>query len=138
LPSAGAKLPQEIAPTWQDARRAPAPIEVADLADLALAMLDDFTQTLTNPRIAAPAGAVKRPAVPAAQSPSTGSGHAPLSEREQEVLRLVAEGLTSKQIGQRLFLSPRTVEHHIPSIFAKLGVDSRAGLVAVATRRGLV
>jgi NarL family two-component system response regulator YdfI len=58
----------------------------------------------------------------------------PLSPREQEVLRLVAEGLTSNQ----LFVSPRTVDHHLTSVFNKLGVDSRAQAVAVAAREGLV
>jgi non-specific serine/threonine protein kinase len=71
----------------------------------------------------------------AAKTPAEAS---PLSAREQEVLRLVAEGLTSKQIGQQLFLSPRTVDHHLNSVFNKLGVDSRAQAVAVATRDGLV
>jgi len=60
-----------------------------------------------------------------------------LSEREQEVLRLVAEGLTSKVIGQQIFLSPRTVDHHLTSIFSKLGVDTRAQAVAVAARDSL-
>jgi DNA-binding NarL/FixJ family response regulator len=62
----------------------------------------------------------------------------PLSEREQEVLHLVAEGTTSKQIGQQLFLSYRTVDHHLTSVFNKLGVDTRAQAVAVATRDGLL
>jgi DNA-binding NarL/FixJ family response regulator len=61
-----------------------------------------------------------------------------LSEREQEVLRLVAEGLTSKAIARQLFLSPRTVDHHVTSIFNKLAVDTRAQAVAVAAREGLV
>jgi predicted ATPase/DNA-binding CsgD family transcriptional regulator len=61
-----------------------------------------------------------------------------LSEREQQVLRLVAEGLTSKQIGDRLFLSPRTIDHHLTSIFNKLGVDNRAQAVAIATRDTLM
>ena len=49
-----------------------------------------------------------------------------LSPREHEVLRLVAEGLTSKQIGEQLFLSYRTIDHHVTAIFNKLGVESRA------------
>ena len=61
-----------------------------------------------------------------------------LSPREQEVLRLVAQGLTSKQIGQQLFLSPRTVDHHVMSICNKLGVETRAQAVAVATRDGML
>jgi non-specific serine/threonine protein kinase len=61
-----------------------------------------------------------------------------LTSREQEVLRLVAEGLTSKQIGQQLFVSPRTVDHHLTAIFSKLGVETRAQAVAVATRDSLI
>jgi DNA-binding NarL/FixJ family response regulator len=61
-----------------------------------------------------------------------------LSERERGVLRLVAEGLTSKQMGQQLFLSHRTVDHHLTSIFNKLGVETRAQAVAVAARDGLL
>jgi DNA-binding NarL/FixJ family response regulator len=61
-----------------------------------------------------------------------------LSSREQDVLRLVAEGLTSKAIGKQLFLSPKTVDHHLASVFNKLGVDTRAQAVAVATRQDLV
>jgi non-specific serine/threonine protein kinase len=62
----------------------------------------------------------------------------PLSAREQEVLQLVAEGLTNRLIGQQLFLSPRTIDHHLSSIFTKLGVDTRAQAVAVAAQRGLL
>lgn len=58
----------------------------------------------------------------------------PLSEREAEVLHLLARGMTNKDIAQRLILSVRTVEAHLRSIFAKLGVRSRteAALWAVA------
>jgi DNA-binding NarL/FixJ family response regulator len=62
----------------------------------------------------------------------------PLSARELEVLRLVAQGLSSKTIGRRLSLSPSTVNHHMQSVFNKLGVDTRAQAVAVATQRGLL
>jgi DNA-binding NarL/FixJ family response regulator len=61
-----------------------------------------------------------------------------LSAREQEVLRLVAEGLTSKAIGQQLSLSPKTVDHHLAAVFNKPGVESRAQAVAVASRQGLL
>jgi DNA-binding CsgD family transcriptional regulator len=54
------------------------------------------------------------------------------------VLRLVAEGQTSKQIGKQLFLSPRTVDHHLYTVFNKLGVESRAQAVAVAARDGFL
>jgi non-specific serine/threonine protein kinase len=97
-------------------------LPLAEVADLALTMLEDISQTQTPSE-----GAAKEP-----------TAESPLSEREQEVLRLVAEGLTSKVIGQRLFLSPRTVDHHLTSIFNKLGVDTRAQAVAVAARDSLI
>jgi DNA-binding CsgD family transcriptional regulator len=60
-----------------------------------------------------------------------------LSAREAEVLRLVAEGLSNPQIGERLFLSPRTVEHHLHAIFNKTGVSSRAAAARWATENAL-
>lgn len=54
-------------------------------------------------------------------------GH--LSEREKEVLGLIVEGLTNKEIGRALALSPRTVETHRANLFAKLEVDSLAQLI---------
>ena len=50
----------------------------------------------------------------------------PLAKREVEVARLIAEGLTNKQIGSRLFISERTVATHVRNILNKLGFDSRA------------
>ncbi len=60
-----------------------------------------------------------------------------LTAREAEVLALVAEGLTNRQIAERLVLSENTVIRHVANIFAKLGVNSRAAAVAVAAERGL-
>ena len=61
-----------------------------------------------------------------------------LSAREREVLRLVAEGLPTKQIALSLSISERTVKFHINSIFHKLGADNRAQAVALAAQRGLL
>jgi DNA-binding CsgD family transcriptional regulator len=61
-----------------------------------------------------------------------------LSEREREVLRLVAEGLPTKQIARNLSISERTVKFHVTSIFHKLGADNRAQAVALAAQRGLL
>ncbi|HEY8345989.1 MAG TPA: response regulator transcription factor [Symbiobacteriaceae bacterium] len=62
----------------------------------------------------------------------------PLSERETEVLHLVAEGLRSKEIADRLEISERTVKAHLTSIFTKLGATSRAEAIVRAMERGLL
>jgi NarL family two-component system response regulator YdfI len=59
-----------------------------------------------------------------------------LSDREQEVLTLIAEGAANKEIALCLSISERTVKAHVTSIFDKLGVNSRAEAVAVALRSG--
>jgi DNA-binding CsgD family transcriptional regulator len=61
-----------------------------------------------------------------------------LSARELEVLKLVAEGLTDSQVAQRLYLSPRTVGHHLRSAYRKLGVSSRTAALREAAGRGLI
>ncbi|MEW2354128.1 response regulator transcription factor [Spirillospora sp. NPDC029432] len=63
---------------------------------------------------------------------------ATLTARELEVLRLVAEGMSNRQISKRLFLSETTVKTHLVHIYAKLEVDSRTAAVAAAGRRGLI
>lgn len=62
-------------------------------------------------------------------STDDGSGMAQLSEREVQVARLVVEGLTYKEVGARLFISAKTVEHHIARIRQRLGADSRTELL---------
>lgn len=63
---------------------------------------------------------------------------APLTPRETEILRLVADGHTNKEIAARLFLSSDTVNGHLDNIYRKLGVSDRAHAVAVALRGGLL
>jgi DNA-binding NarL/FixJ family response regulator len=60
-----------------------------------------------------------------------------LTERETEVLRLVAKGLTAKQVAARLVLSHRTVQNHVQNAMGKLQVRNRAGLVRYAIEAGL-
>jgi DNA-binding NarL/FixJ family response regulator len=57
-----------------------------------------------------------------------------LSRRETEVLRLLGEGLSNREIAERLFISPKTVEHHVSRIYAKLDLASRAEAAAYAVR----
>jgi DNA-binding NarL/FixJ family response regulator len=61
-----------------------------------------------------------------------------LSEREIEVLRLVADGFTNAQIAERLYISPKTVSAHPASIFGKLGVSSCASATRFAIEHSLV
>jgi DNA-binding CsgD family transcriptional regulator/tetratricopeptide (TPR) repeat protein len=60
-----------------------------------------------------------------------------LSRREREVLALIAEGRTNREIGERLFISQKTVGVHVGNILAKLGVSGRVEAAAVAIRLGL-
>jgi DNA-binding CsgD family transcriptional regulator len=55
-----------------------------------------------------------------------------LTSREIDVLRLVATGLTDAEIGERLYISPRTASQHLRSIYAKLNVRSRAAATRIA------
>ena len=61
-----------------------------------------------------------------------------LSDREHEVLRLIAQGLSAPEIGARIHLSTATVKTHLQHLYEKLGVSERAAAVAEGMRRGLV
>ena len=62
----------------------------------------------------------------------------PLSDREIEVLRLTARGMTNKEMGRQLGISARTVQGHLANIYGKLGVYSRTEAVTEALRRGWI
>ena len=62
---------------------------------------------------------------------------AELTVREREVIALVAEGMRNKQIGERLFISEKTVRHYLTSVFDKLGVADRLALMIYAFQHGL-
>jgi DNA-binding CsgD family transcriptional regulator len=61
-----------------------------------------------------------------------------LSEREIEVLGLLIQGLSNRQMAEALFLSPKTVDHHIQHIYDKVGLSTRVGATLFALRHGLV
>ncbi len=92
---------------------------------------------------------------PSAQEPHAVEGHAEplatiiellpvpaapieLTFREQEILALLCQRLTDAEIAERLFVSPRTVNHHVANVLAKLGVANRREAAALAASRGLV
>ncbi len=64
---------------------------------------------------------------------------APLSDQERRVLELIGEGLTNRQIGERMFLAEKTVKNYVSSLLAKLGMQRRtqAAVLATEVRRGL-
>jgi DNA-binding CsgD family transcriptional regulator/tetratricopeptide (TPR) repeat protein len=79
-----------------------------------------------------PVGTPAAPTVPSSAAASLG-----LTQREAEVLALVAEGRTNRQIGQALFITPKTAGVHVSRILAKLGVTGRGEAAAIAHRLGL-
>jgi DNA-binding CsgD family transcriptional regulator len=76
--------------------------------------------------------------IPASPRRSTQANAAGLTTRENEVLRLLGEGLRNVDIAERLVVSRRTVDHHVSAILRKLGAHSRGEAVALANRRGLL
>src|ERR671918_287083 len=70
--------------------------------------------------------------------PAESNGHSPLTRRETEVLRLVAAGLSNREIASSLVLSEHTVHRHVANILRKLTQSTRAAAAAHATRAGLI
>ncbi len=101
---------------WEAAFAEGRTMELEEAVEYALSEEEPSTATLFSSRPEHPAG---------------------LTSREIEVLGLVAAGMTSAQIAKELFLSPRTVEAHLASIYHKLGVTSRAGATRFALEHGL-
>jgi len=89
---------------------------------------------MTPERAVAYALDLPKPLGPEAQRAAHPAG---LSEREAEVLRLVAKGLTNAEVARRLYVSPRTVDRHLSSVYRKLGVGSRTAAARFATENGL-
>jgi DNA-binding CsgD family transcriptional regulator len=87
--------------------------------------------------------ALEEPSMPEGEvpttTPSSAAEHpAGLTSREVEVLGLVAEGLTNAEVAQRLYLSPRTIQRHLNSIYHKLGVGSRTAATRFALEHSIV
>ena len=80
---------------------------------------------------AAPAAAPSGPPAPAADAPT-------LTDRERDVLALVADGLSNPGIGRRLFIGEATVKSHLLRVFAKLEVSDRSSAIRAAHAWGLI
>jgi DNA-binding CsgD family transcriptional regulator len=76
-------------------------------------------------------------AIPTSRRASTGAP-TPLTRRQQEILELLADGVSTAEMAKGLFLSEQTVRNHVREILQRLGVKSRLAAVAVARRDGLV
>jgi DNA-binding CsgD family transcriptional regulator/tetratricopeptide (TPR) repeat protein len=75
--------------------------------------------------------------IPRGPRRATKANPAGLTTRENEILAFICEGLSNAEIAERLYLSPKTVEHHVSAIFAKLGVSSRVDAMRIAIELGI-
>jgi len=75
---------------------------------------------------------------PAKETRITNADYGTLTPREQEVMRLLAEGLSSKEVASKLFISPKTVENHRSNLMNKLGLHSTIELIRYASKLGLI
>ena len=76
-------------------------------------------------------------AIPRGPRAATRAAPAGLTPREQEVLALLSQGLPDKEISRRLFISERTVHHHVSSVLSKIGVSSRTAAARDAAEMGI-
>ena len=76
-------------------------------------------------------------AIPRGPRAATRAAPAGLTAREQQVLALLAEGMPDREISRRLFISERTVHHHVSAVLAKTGVSSRTAAAREAARMGI-
>lgn len=104
----------------------------------ALAMLDELGATPLASRIRSDLKNEGVQGVPRGPSKATKQSPLGLTPRQAEVLSLLAEGLTNAQIADRLFVSNRTVDHHVSAILSKLNAGSRSQAVEAARDAGLV
>jgi DNA-binding NarL/FixJ family response regulator len=84
-----------------------------------------------------PMRAVGMRAIPRGPHRATRGAPAGLTAREQQVLILLADGLADREIAQRLFISERTVHHHVSAVLSKIGVTSRTAAAREAARMGI-
>ena len=128
---AQAQLPMELAITRLELARALAATHREVAVAAAKAALEAF-ERLDAARHADVAGALLRSLGAPIRTGPKGVGA--LTKRETEVLELIGAGLSNVEIGERLFITRKTVEHHVGNVLAKLGLRNRAQAAAYATR----
>jgi DNA-binding NarL/FixJ family response regulator len=130
-PFASLPQPLDVARVRLELARAVAPSTPEVAVDLARRARTDL-EALGAEREADEAAAFMRTL--GAKGPAGPRDYGRLSKREVEVLRLLGEGLTNVEIAKRLFISPKTAEHHVGRIYAKLQLRTRTELAAYAVR----
>lgn len=108
--------------------------DISEQELLSALMLVVHGRAVIDPRVAGAAG----PRVPAAAAAAAPDDPAALTSREHDVLRLIARGLTTAEMADRLGRSPNTVKTHARSLFGKLAAHNRVQALAAARERGLV
>jgi DNA-binding CsgD family transcriptional regulator len=124
---------------WASAYREGLVTPLGDVAALVLTVLNEAAQAQASAQPAQPEPAPEATRTSGEAQAATARGESaenPLTEREREVLWLVAQGLGNKAIAQQLVDSPSTVNYHLIQIFNKLVVDTRAQAIAVTAQRG--
>lgn len=104
----------------------------------AITMLDQLGATATADRLRIDLRRDGIDAVPQRPRESTRANPGQLTNRQLEVARLVAHGMSNNEIAVRLFISPKTADHHVSAVLAKLGLSNRRAVMAQATELGLV
>ena len=94
--------------------------------------LDSHTTAAVMRQFASASDVIGTPA-----SPSRGRERSPLSQREREIVSLVAQGYKNREMAEKMFISEQTVKNHLHNIFDKLGVSDRLELALYAIHKGL-
>jgi HD-GYP domain-containing protein (c-di-GMP phosphodiesterase class II) len=104
------------------------------IEEASVLMTEESRQGKLDPMAVTAVVSVAGGVVPSLSAPNPGG----LSDREVEVLRLLARGRTNRQMAEELFISPKTVGRHVENIYAKIGVSTRAGAAVYAMEQRLL
>jgi len=128
---ARAQLPMEVARTRLEMARALSTTSPEVAVAEAKAALDEFERLEAARHADAAAALLRSLGAPVRTGPK---GRGALTKRESEVLELIGAGLSNPEIGERLYITRKTVEHHVGNVLTKLGLRNRAEAAAYVTR----